>query len=193
MDTRRKRRALSPAVDDFRDVFRVEHREIRDLLLDLQRALEEGSQGRTMTLLSDVERLCGPHFRYEEEALYPALEEIYGQPFLRHMLFEHDQAIIDALLLVNLAEKRPMSELRAQAGARLVRRLLPHVSNCEGLSIMVELLPACQVRDILEARDRARTADLPLFEWALGPRNRSLQNALRQRWRSAYGVTADPC
>jgi len=54
----------------------------------------------------------------------------------------------------------------------LIRGLLPHVSDCEGLSIMVERLPEEKVDTVLEARDRARQEDLNLLEWADSVRER---------------------
>ena len=46
------------------------------------------------------------------------------------------------------------------AGARSI---LPHVSDCDGLSIMVERFPDERIRTILETRQRALAADVDLL------------------------------
>jgi hypothetical protein len=51
---------------------------------------------------------------------------------------------------------------------------LPHVSDCDGLSIMVERLSEEKIRSILDARDRALQAGLDLLSWANEVRARSL-------------------
>jgi hypothetical protein len=49
---------------------------------------------------------------------------------------------------------------------RLTRGILPHVSDCEGLTIMVELFPDSALEAVLDARARAREAGLDLLTWA---------------------------
>ncbi|MCC7352813.1 MAG: hypothetical protein IT330_03570, partial [Anaerolineae bacterium] len=49
---------------------------------------------------------------------------------------------------------------------QLIRRVLPHVSDCDGLSIMVERLPTEKVQRILDTRERSNAAGLNLLQWA---------------------------
>ena len=65
--------AVARPVEHFTFLFGQEHRGARDLLLDLVRAFEAGDQPRARTLLTRLSTLAGPHFRYEEESLYPEL------------------------------------------------------------------------------------------------------------------------
>ncbi len=177
------------AIEQFRELFRGEHREIRDSLLALLAAFEARDQRCAKTLLGTIGALCGPHFRYEEEALYPALVAIYGKLYIEHMLVEHDRAIIGALRLEKLAKKKPFDGTEARQATHIVRTVLPHVSDCEGLSIMVEVLPEKVARDILAARERARADNLDLAAWANDVRERpflltyqrELYSALRER------------
>ena len=55
---------------------------------------------------------------------------------------------------------------------RLTRGILPHVSDCEGLTIMVELFPGPAVESVLDARERAREEGLDLLTWARDVRTR---------------------
>ncbi|MCC7355164.1 MAG: hemerythrin domain-containing protein, partial [Anaerolineae bacterium] len=125
--------------DQFTQIFREEHRKVRDALLDLMLAFQVRDRGRIRALLNQVAVLTGPHFRYyEEEALYPALVEIFGEEYVAKLMGDHDRAIGIAQSLVALAGKEQLTEQDTARAAQLIRRVLPHVSDCDGLSIMVE-------------------------------------------------------
>ncbi|HKJ70109.1 MAG TPA: hemerythrin domain-containing protein [bacterium] len=159
-------------LDTFVTTFREEHRQVRDTLLELIDAFQDRDQARIGELLNQTAEYTGPHFRYEEEALYPGLVDIYGEDYIESLLQDHDGAIASARRLVELAGKADLTDAEVQEAIGLIRGLLPHVSDCEGLSIMVERLPEEAVETVLEARDRARQANLNLLEWAESVRER---------------------
>ncbi len=163
----------SPLADRFTQTFRTEHREIRDTLLDLVDAFLAGDQKRARTLVSRTAQLAGPHFRYEEESLYPFLVAIFGQDYIEKLLHDHDGAIDAAKRLVVLSAKERLDDAERQEAVRLVRSILPHVSDCDGLSIMVERLPDGQIESIFTTRERALAAGLDLLRWAAGVRSRT--------------------
>lgn len=51
--------------DRFTQVFREEHRQVRDFLLDLIQAFQDRNLPRARELLGRLAALTGPHFRYE--------------------------------------------------------------------------------------------------------------------------------
>jgi len=163
--------AVSP-FERFAAVFREEHRVVRDLLLDLVDAYESGNSVRARKVLTEVARITGPHFRYEEETLYPALVPVFGAEYIEKLLGDHDFAIASARRLVELTDGHGLSEEEQTRAVRLTRGILPHVSDCEGLTIMVELFPEPAVASVLEARDRAREEGFDLLTWARGVRTR---------------------
>ena len=152
--------------DHFSHTFRQEHRGIRDTLLDLVEAFQQRDLARVQPLLQQTAVLTGPHFRYEEEAMYPALVVIFGEEYVDKLLGDHDRAIGAAQRLVTLAGQDTLTDDEVGEAIHLVRGLLPHVSDCDGLSIMVERLPEKQIQNIFAARDRSRKADLDLLAWA---------------------------
>ena len=158
--------------DRFAAVFREEHRVVRDLLLDLVDAYESGNPMRARKVLSEVARNMGPHFRYEEEALYPSLVPVFGSEYIEKLLPDHDLAIGSARRLVELTNGCGLSEAETSEAVRLTRGILPHVSDCEGLTIMVELFPEPALESVLDARARAREASLDLLTWAREVRTR---------------------
>ena len=156
----------------FSGVFRQEHREIRDALFALAQAFQERDKDRISATIEDIAGLAGPHFRYEEEALYPALVEIFGEAYIEKLLSDHDRAIGTAEALSELAPKENLSRNDAQRAVDFVRSILPHVSDCEGLSIMVETFPEAQIQKVLDARETSRREGLDLLQWATRARKR---------------------
>src|SRR5579884_900069 len=162
--------APAPAASfaEFAALFHEEHRAVRDLLLALADAFESRDLPRARALLAAT----GPHFRYEEEALYPALVPVFGDAYVEQLFADHDLAIASARRLAELAGRQELTDAEAAEAVRLVRGILPHVSDCEGLSIMVELLPQAAVETLLAARAAARAAGLDLLAWAAAVRGR---------------------
>jgi hypothetical protein len=160
------------AAHEFTRIFRGEHRQVRDTLLDLIEAFEARDLPRVRGLLSHAAIVTGPHFRYEEESLYPALTDLFGEEYIDKLLGDHDRAIGSAKRLVELAGKSVLTNGDVAQAIRLIRGILPHVSDCDGLSIMVERFAEAQVHSILDARDRSRAEGLDLLRWADGVRNR---------------------
>ncbi len=159
--------------DEFREVFREEHRKIRDALFDLSQAFQTRDKARIGEYLGQVATLTGPHFRYEEEALYPALVQIFGEDYVEQLLSAHDGAIGTAKALVALAQKDALTDDDVTKATNLVRGVLPHVSDCDGLSIMVERLPEDDVQGVLDTRERSLDAGLDLLQWAKEVRSRA--------------------
>lgn len=161
--------------DQFTQIFREEHRKIRDTLLDLIEAFKARDRNRIQALLEQTARLAGPHFRYEEEALYPALIEIFGGKYVEYLLGAHDGAIGTAKQLVELAGKESLTNEEVTRAVELIRDVLPHVSDCDGLSIMVERLAEEKVQRVLDAREHSNAAGVDLLRWSQEIRTRPAQ------------------
>lgn len=151
--------------DQFSTIFRDEHRAVRDALLELLEAFEQRSCEQAMDRLQYIAALTGPHFRYEEETMYPALVPTFGTAYVRRLYVDHDGAIASAKRLVELASQDELSDDDVTEAVALVRAILPHVSDCDGLSLMVERLSDDDVQAILDARDRCNEAGFDLLSW----------------------------
>ena len=125
-------------------------------------------------MLGKLNKISGPHFRYEEEALYPSLLCIFGEHYINKLMTDHDLAIARAGKLKSLIEKKNPIEEDYLECLDLVRAILPHVSDCEGLTIMVEKLPQPKVDFIIQTMDSSLTKNVPLLEWAVNTRGRKL-------------------
>jgi len=152
--------------------FREEHREIRDLLFDMITSFGEHNFKKSGELLASLDVLTGPHFRYEEEALYPALIEVFGVHYINKLLTDHDLAIARAKKLGAMIETGSEEKDDITECINTVRSILPHVSDCEGLTIMVERLDDAVIDSICDTIEKSRIANIPLIEWSESSRNR---------------------
>lgn len=114
---------------------------MRDLLFDLIDAFGDRDLSRASVLLGEIAAATGPHFRYEEESLYPNLVDVFGADYVDKLLGDHDQAVRTARRLVELAGQPQLSDAEVDEAVAGARSILPHVSDCDGLSIMVERFP----------------------------------------------------
>ena len=146
-------------------IFREDHREVRDGLLELADALESKNLKKAEEILKRLDNLLGPHFRFEEETLYPALRGFLGE-YIDTLLKEHDGAITAAKELVGLIKKGQISDEDAKKAASKTRALLVHVSNCDGLAILAERLNEEEIRELNERFRKVKEEGIPLLDWA---------------------------
>ncbi len=157
-------------IDLFRE-FRDDHRKIRDLLLDLGAALEGCDVPKAREILGGLDTIAGPHFRFEEEALYPALRGFLGE-YVDKLVNDHGGAINTARGAADLLKKDSISREEGVAAAKAARSLLIHVSDCDGLAVIAERLTDDEIARIGQNLGESRSAGVPLLEWAEKIRNR---------------------
>jgi len=145
--------------------FRDDHRGVRDNLLDIINALEAKDVTQAREILGKLDTAVGPHFRFEEEAFYPALRVFLGE-YVDELLKEHDGVIETAITCANLLEKDSLTDEEAKQAAQAARALLIHVSNCDGLAILSERLKPEELDELAEKFESAREAGVPLLQWA---------------------------
>ncbi|MGD9039846.1 MAG: hemerythrin domain-containing protein [Desulfobacteraceae bacterium] len=145
--------------------FRQDHRDVRDGLLDMIGALEAKNVIKAREILDGLNTLVGPHFRFEEEALYPTLRVFLGE-YVDELLSEHDGVIETARSCADLLEKDSLTDDEAKDAAHAARALLVHVSNCDGLAILSERLKQEDLDELGVKFEGAREAGVPLLEWA---------------------------
>lgn len=145
--------------------FRVDHRQVRDGLLALTAALQDKDVARAREILGNIDKIVGPHFRFEEEALYPALRTFLGE-YVDDLLKEHDGVIATARACAALLQKEKLSDEEAREAAKNARALLVHVSNCDGLGILAERLTFQELSRLGEKLAAARKAGVSLLDWA---------------------------
>ncbi len=150
----------------FVEGFRDEHREARDILLGMIQAFRDRDGARFGELMNKMNADLGAHMRYEEETMYPALTSFFGPEYIEKMVEDHDRMLGAAGRLMELASHDPITEADGDEAERLLRGRLPHVTDCDGLAIIIETLPEESQRAIVESRDRCVAEGLTAMEWA---------------------------
>lgn len=179
-------RTPSALSQQFAALFRDEHREARDILFGLIESFQSGEYRSMRPLLARLRQIAGPHFCYEEQALYPTLlsHDLIHDAYFNHLMNEHDRGVAVIRKLVQVADHWELSEDDRRIAAMYAYCILPHVTECDGLSLLVERLPDKQIKAILERRERARREVTDLLDWAAGPRDRPLRAAsTRMLWQ----------
>ena len=156
----------------FFNEFRNDHRQIRDLVMDSITSINNKDSEKVKALLSKLDDIAGPHFRFEEEALYPKLIPFYGAGYINKLFTDHDMAIARFERLSSLLSKNEMNNVEGNTAIFMIRGLLPHISDCEGLTIMLELFDGKRIEKISKAMNIARKENLGLLTWSNTLRNR---------------------
>lgn len=145
--------------------FREDHRKARDGLLDIIEALNAKDVVRAREILGNLNILLGPHFRYEEETLYPTLKVFLGE-YVDQLVKEHDGVIETARTCAQLLEKDTLTDEEGEQAANAARALLVHVSNCDGLAILSERLSSQELKELGVKFAAARETGVSLLGWA---------------------------
>ncbi len=149
--------------------FREDHRKVRDGVLDLSEALKNKDIAKAQKILGQIDALAGPHFRYEEETLYPALKKFLGE-YVDDLVKEHDGAIETAKICAMLLGKETLTDEEAEEASKAAMHLLIHVSNCDGLAILSERFSQEELDELGEKFAEAREQGVTLLDWADGIR-----------------------
>ena len=155
--------------------FRDDHRQVRDGLLDIMDALKSKDVIKAREILGNLNIAIGPHFRYEEETLYPTLKVFLGE-YVDQLLSEHDGVITTARTCAELLANETLTDDEAESASSAARELLIHVSNCDGLAILSERLSSEELDNMGDKLSAAREAGIPPLEWAETLRARPVSN-----------------
>lgn len=145
--------------------FREDHRKVRDGILDITAALKSKDVEKAREILGNLNVLVGPHFRYEEEVLYPALRAFLGE-YVDQLLSEHDNVIETAKVCAGLLSKDQLTDQESEDAQKAAMALLIHVSNCDGLAILSERFTKEELDDLGDKFLASREKGVPLLEWA---------------------------
>lgn len=153
----------------------ADHRAVRDILLALIDAGNRGDGTKALELLLTLDKAGGPHFRFEEESLYPALEKFFGREYYEYLLSAHDRVIRSAGVLGGILGDSEISKEDADKLKAVIQTdILPHPIECDGLTLLAEKLSEKELDEIGENLEAARKEGVPLLQWAAEIRERKV-------------------
>ncbi|HEX8754207.1 MAG TPA: hemerythrin domain-containing protein, partial [Solirubrobacterales bacterium] len=132
-----------------------EHHRLFEALERIQDAEAAGDPGRVLALTRELRALAEPHFRYEQEALFPLLLDEIG-PDRVEGLYAAQAGVVESLARIEeLAGRTRGEEPAARAETqRLLGSIRLSIEACHGLAEVVEHQPAEVAELVLAARER---------------------------------------
>ena len=147
--------------------FKADHAKVRDSLLNLIEAINKRDASKALEILVYLDNLVGPHFRWEEESLYPIMEKFFGRQYYLYLLSAHDRIVKRAKELLEVLKKGSISPEEAKVLAGIIRNeVLPHPIECEGITLFAEKLTEEELERLRVDLERARRENVPLLEWS---------------------------
>jgi RND superfamily putative drug exporter len=144
---------VSP-VERLDQVAHAEHRQLLDMLAEIEAAHVQRQPERVIALVRELRRLAELHFRYEQRALFPQLVGTLGPDFVEG-LYITQESVVEALARIEyLAESDEIHESAGIETSRLLHSARMGVVSCDALSDVVERQPEVVAERVLAARDR---------------------------------------
>lgn len=97
-----------------------------------------------------AEGLAGPHFKFEELYLCPALERFFGEAYGKQLLNEHDGVFQNIRKIAELARNTEVSDADHASTLAKLELTYEHPISCNGLSLWTERLPAEDQEDLFQ-------------------------------------------
>ncbi len=145
--------------------FHTEHRQVVDALIELRQAILARDVERAQSLLAGAEGLVGPHFKFEELYLYPALEPFFGEAYGKQLLNEHDGVFRSIRKIADLAQKSSWDDADYTSALANLELIYEHPISCDGLSLWIERLPAKKQEDLFQKMLAVRKQGTKLSEY----------------------------
>lgn len=157
---------MSLAATEIIENFREEHRFVRDTLLEISDAARNQNAEKVDELVDELIEATGPHFRYEEESLYPNISKFVGEDRVSEMLSDHDIAIAAVEEMKALVDDGSLTEEEGERIAELTQAMMTHVQDCDGIAVLMENLSDQEMDSVADVVERSNEEGVPLLEWA---------------------------
>lgn len=142
------------------------YRKVRDALSELREAIHAGEEERAQSALRQVRGFLGPHFRYEEVAIFPVLRDRLGNARVRRLQKRHEEAVDSVRSLSDLLDAGLDDAIRADRAEAHAQELLLLVTATAGQTLLIEAFPLGALKTILDEREQALVDGMDLLEWA---------------------------
>lgn len=142
--------------------FHADHTKVMRALMALRSAIKERNPAGVREILGEANKLIGPHFKFEELYLYPSLLPYLGRGGVNRLLTEHDGVFRGVAALLEMTNQDTWSQDEADMASDILEQTIwEHPITCDGLSLLVEMLPeevqASHLCQMEELRKEGRT------------------------------------
>ena len=145
--------------------FHDDHQKVVSALFELRQSITERDIPRVRKILGAAEDLVGPHFKFEELYLYPALEPFLGEAYGKRLLNEHDGIFRSVRKIAQLAQSDAWNNAQYESAMANLELIYEHPISCDGLSLWIERLPLNEREDLLQKMLDIRKQGTKLSEY----------------------------
>lgn len=145
--------------------FHSDHQKVVGALFELRQAIAARNIPRVREILEAAEGLVGPHFKFEELYLYPALQRFLGETSVKRMLVEHDGIFRSIGVIAKLAQKDSWSDADVESASANLELIYEHPIACDGLSLWMERFSTEEQNDLLEKMQQVRRQGTRLSDY----------------------------
>ncbi len=145
--------------------FHSDHQKVVGALCELRQAILDREILHVRIILESAETMVGPHFKFEELHLYPALEPFLGESYTKKLYNEHDGVFRSVRRIAQLAQKAEWSEADHQSAIANLELIYEHPIACDGLSLWIEKLSDKEQDELFERMRKVRQQGTRLSEY----------------------------
>ena len=150
---------------DLINEFHADHQHVVAALFELRQAIAERNVPGVRQILGAAEGLVGPHFKFEELYLYPALEPFLGEAYGKRLLNEHDGIFRSIRKIAQLSQSDSWDDAQYQSAMANLELIYEHPISCDGLSLWIERLPESRREGLLQKMLDTRKQGTRLSEY----------------------------
>ena len=145
--------------------FHADHAKVVQAFMHLREAIQQQNPAEVMTTLSEANKMVGPHFKFEENFLYPSLEEFLGAAGVQRLVAEHDGVFRGVAALLDLATKKNWNDSDAHTATAYLDLIWEHPITCDGLSLYIERLPEQVQNALFNQMEKLRREGTTLLDY----------------------------
>jgi hypothetical protein len=145
--------------------FHSDHQKVVVALCELRQAIANYDVPGVRKILGCAENLVGPHFKFEELYLYPALERFLGESYTKKLYNEHDGVFRSIRRIAHLAQNDTWSEVEQESAKTNLELVYEHPIACDGLSLWMEKLGEREQEGLFQKMCEVREQATPLSEY----------------------------
>lgn len=138
------------------EAFLEDHRHLTHGLARIREALRTADDTEAARTADEVDRVVGPHMRFEEEVFYPKLVEKLGGDFVDQLYGEHEIGQSAVKALVGLKPEERLTEGRRKELLDEVGTALQHARSCGTLLSHIADLDESEHRAMLQKLKKLR-------------------------------------
>ncbi len=153
-------------LSDLGKEFVEDHSRLARCLVRLQEALQQNDLQQIVQAADDLDRVAGPHMQFEEEVLYPEVENVRGREFVGRLFHEHGIGLDMVKSILRREGSESLSSSERKELLHSVELTLEHVYSCGSLLSHLTELEQSRQTEMLDClrefrRSEKRWTELP--------------------------------